>query len=302
MNLVQQMEEESDCIEAYYKEYVECRSEFKIFLFFEGKDDYNYYWCRLSPFIGEHDYKKIDCKGKEKVIQLYDMIETKASNINDEIKLFFVDKDYDMMHTLPDNIYVTPVYSIENFYVSDNAFKNLLIGVWGLSGKLSYEDESDFSKALNYLITSRDALINSMIYANAWYSLQRKKTRIEHPVPKLSEIKEYDKIKNIVKKSDLEDKVPNYIEVTEEEIEEEIQYLMQAPVQNIRGKYFVQTIPKHIMYIFNESNKKCGKGIFLKKHKVNIQVCEGSMVSVLCGYADVPKGLITYISSRLGII
>lgn len=302
MGLVEQMEDESDCIETFYKEYVECRSEIKIFLFFEGKDDYNYYWCRLSPFIGSHDYKKIDCNGKKKVIELYQMIEKKSSKINDEIKLFFVDRDFDSTITLPNDIYVTPSYSIENFYVSDSAFRNLLTGVWGLSGKLSPEDESDFEKALNYLIEKRDEIINSMSYTNAWYSLQRKRTRREEPVPKLSEIKEFDKIKNITNKSDLEDRVPNYIDVTEEEIQEELSCLMQAPVQNLRGKYFEQTIPKHIMYIFRESNKKRGTGIFLKKHKVNFQVCEGSMVTVLCGYADVPQCLAKYISSRLGIL
>lgn len=50
MNL-RQMEEESDCIETIFQSYITLKSTCTVFLFFEGKDDFKYYWCRLSPFV-----------------------------------------------------------------------------------------------------------------------------------------------------------------------------------------------------------------------------------------------------------
>ena len=51
MNL-KQMEKESDCIETIFQSYITLKSTRTVFLFFEGKDDFKYYWCRLAPFIG----------------------------------------------------------------------------------------------------------------------------------------------------------------------------------------------------------------------------------------------------------
>ena len=74
MGLIQKMEEESDCIETIFQSYVALRSTCTIFLFFEGKDDFKYYWGRLSGFIGQQSYETYVCRSKKNVLQLYDMI------------------------------------------------------------------------------------------------------------------------------------------------------------------------------------------------------------------------------------
>ena len=63
MNL-RQMEEESDCIETIFQSYITLKSTCTVFLFFEGKDDFKYYWCRLSPFVGEQNYETYICRRK----------------------------------------------------------------------------------------------------------------------------------------------------------------------------------------------------------------------------------------------
>lgn len=64
MNL-KQMEKESDCIETIFQSYITLKSTRTVFLFFEGKDDFKYYWCRLAPFIGEQGYEHIYAEVKE---------------------------------------------------------------------------------------------------------------------------------------------------------------------------------------------------------------------------------------------
>ena len=84
MSILQKMEEECNCVEVIFQDYIQSRSTNEIFLFFEGIDDYKYYWCRLSPFVGTKSYKKYDCNGKNNVITIYEMINTKAEKKQNE--------------------------------------------------------------------------------------------------------------------------------------------------------------------------------------------------------------------------
>lgn len=298
MGLKQKMEEESDCIEAIFQSYISLRSTHKIFLFFEGKDDFKYYWCRLSPFIGTQNYEKYVCNNKSNVLRIHDMIYTKTKRKKEEKLCYFVDRDFEKeMPAYPD-IYVTPTYSIENLYVSDNAIKNMLKGEWGLSGEMAEEDKRDFDIAFNYLIDKRTEIIESIIYANAWYSLQYNKSKDKPPFPKLTAIKEVHTIKDIRNKEELQNLVTNSVVVSDGEIEEEIQYLMEHPEVRIRGKYFEQTMPHYIRKVFEDSNKRKNRVMFSKRRYVNINVGEDNMISVLSQYADVPEDLMSYIIGK----
>ena len=121
MGLIQKMEEESDCIETIFQSYVALRSTCTIFLFFEGKDDFKYYWGRLSGFIGQQSYETYVCRSKKNVLQLYDMIHNQTQQKKNEKICYFVDNDFEKGSLQNQDIYVTPTYSIENLYVSCNA-------------------------------------------------------------------------------------------------------------------------------------------------------------------------------------
>ena len=301
MGLIQTMEEESECTEAIYQDYIGARSTHDVFLFFEGKDDYKYYWSHLSPFVGSRKYKKYVCQCKDNVISVFDMISNQSRRKNNESICCFVDRDFDKDIQLPDEIYVTPTYAIENLYVSDRAIENMLLGEWGLSSEMEEDDKRDFEMAINYLCDKRNEIIESLLYSNAWYSLQHNKSKGNPPYPKLSAIKEYSKVKGIRDKELLQSLVPNAVIVSEEEISGEMDYLREKPVERIRGKYFEQSMPYHFRIVFQNSNQKDGGEMFSKKRKVNINVGEDNMVSVLSAYADVPQDLIAYIAGRFGI-
>lgn len=300
MELLKQMEEECDCVEVIFQDYIQSRNTKEIFLFFEGKDDYKYYWCRLSPYIREKLYKKYDCNCKRNVLIIYEMIKTKTQKREQEKILYFIDKDFDKQNTIPEDIYMLPTYAIENLYVSEKAIENMIIGEFGFSGEMDVEDKNDLNIAVKYLVTKRNEIIESMIYANAWYSLQKNKVN-KPPYPKLSAIKEYCTIKNINDKAILQSLVPNSIPVSDVEMEKEINYLREKPHERLRGKYFEQTMPHYIMKVFEDSNKKANRKIFSKRRKVNLNIGVDNMVSVLSNYADVPNDLLPYIVKRLQV-
>lgn len=299
MELIQMMEEECSCTEVIFQDYVQSRKTYGIFVFFEGKDDYKYYWCRISPFIGGRACKTYVCNCKENVAIVHEMICTKTKRKADERTLYFADNDFEKDNNLSQDIYVTPTYSIENLYVSDNAIRNMIIGEFGLSGEMNDTDRNDFEKAVSYLVSKRDDIITSMLYANAWYSLQYNKSKNSQHYPRLSAVKEYSTICNVVDKEYLKSIVPHSLEVSEEELQKEIQYLMENPVERLRGKYFEQTMPKYIMKVFQDSNKKDDRELFSKRRRVCINVGVDNMIAVLTNYADVPSGLIRYIMDRL---
>lgn len=300
MSLLTDMENECECIEAFYQEYIQNKHSDIIFLYFEGKDDYKYYLGKLSTYRNGREIRKYDCNGKQKVVELHNMISKHSIRTTKGVTLFFVDKDYDVNNDFSEDIYVTPTYAIENFYISDSAFKNFLIGEWGLSSNMNDSDRDDFEKALNYFRTERTRIIESMIYANAWYSLQKKKSKGKKNPPKLSAIKEYKNIKDIRDKNILHGMVPFAIAVSEEEIVQEIDYLNEAPVERIRGKYFEQTMYKVFEKIIQEGNKSV-QTEFNRKHSINLNVGKDNMISILSNYADVPNCLAKYIYKRLGI-
>lgn len=301
MSLLHQMDEECDCIEVIFQNYIQTRSTVDIFLFFEGKDDYKYYCIRIEPFLNGKVPKQYVCQKKDNVIELHDMIKRQTKSKPTEKLLFFVDKDFDRNTTINNDIYITPTYSIENFYISDAAIKRILIGEWGLSSEMQDIDKEDFEAAFNYLKSKRDVIVDSMIYANAWYSLQKRKTKDGGICPRLSAIKEYTSIKGIHKIENLEELVDNAIPVSPKELTAEINRLKKIPEKNLRGKYFEQTMPYYFMNVFSDSNKKSNRFLLSKRRKVNICIGKDNMVSILSQYADVPSCLVEYITKRLGL-
>lgn len=300
--MIDYMESEADCVETIFQDYVVSRASNKIYLFFEGKDDCNYYFARLAPFIGSSPWKQYICKSKKNVLWISKKILDSTEKKQDEVLCYFVDNDFEKEKNTPDYIYVTPVYSIENFYVSDRAIENMITGIMGFSGEMDESDMLDYQDAVNFLICKRNIIIEEMLFSNAWYSLQHNKGKNKLDKPNLSALKEYSAIKNIQDKTILQGLTRNYVDVSDEELNEEIEFLKADPVKRLRGKYFEQTMPQHIMYLFQDSNKKSGRDIFRKKRKVTANINSENMILSLSNYAEVPDNLVRYLKQRFGFL
>ena len=304
MSLRDKMSEEAECVEAIFLSYTLTKSSQKIFLFFEGIDDFKYYCPRISFVCNDKKYKKYDCNCKKNVLRIHSMITNQTVKDNKSITMFFVDKDYDDNSNIDNDIYITPTYSIENLYFTDWAIENMIRAEMGLS-EHSKDDENDFNVAYNYVINFRDKIIKDILYGNACYSLQIKKLHeIDGVKPNLSAIKRYDDIANISEFKDIKGKIKNYIEVSDDEIEEEYERLKSDAIRYIRGKYMLEKMSKCIQKIEEESNKGANheRHWFSKKRRMRLNTSESTLISDLSNYAETPRCLINYIQERCSVI
>lgn len=296
MGLLDVMENESDCIESIFQSYISSKSKKDIFLFFEGKDDFKYYVSRVSSHIGNKEYGVFHCNCKMNVLTIQKMIANQTVIQDDKKNLYFIDRDYDDNEDIPDSIYITSSYSIENYYFTDSAIKRMLIGVVGFSEE-SKEDSLDFKNVFNHIVNKRNEIIKEIIYANAWYSLQIKKSKDCEKFPQMTPLKEYSVIKNLKQICDFESLVKDSIETTEWEMNNAIAVLKTNPVNEIRGKYFTQALTPIFKNIFQDAGKKHNRELFSKKRKIHLNLSD--IICELSAYADTPPGLISYIKRRL---
>lgn len=299
MNLQASMEKESDCLESIFQSCVISKDKKEVFLFFEGKDDYKYYVSRLSQYINNKEHAIYICECKNNVLKICDMINKQSSLVNNNKLLYFIDSDYNKNINISSDIYITSSYSIENYYFTDTAIKRMLIAICGISEEKE-DDKKDLENVLNFFKSKLNVIVDEIIFANAWYSLQVKNTEHLLNYPNLSKINEYNIIKNINKTEVLSELVENSIELKESEIVKEINRLKEKPIERIRGKYFLQALTPILKGILQDAGKKDSKReIFLKKRKIHLNLSD--ILCELSAYADTPEALYNYIEKRLSL-
>lgn len=296
MFLLEDMDKESECVEAIFQSYIVSKRKKDIFLFFEGKDDFKYYAGRISMYISDKEYGVFHCNCKTNVLKVHEMIYTQTDDRNNKRNLYFVDCDYDNNENIPNSIYITSSYSIENYYFTDSAIKKILIGIIGLSEE-NVDDKTDFDNIFKYMTDNRNKIIDEIIFANAWYSLQIKKSGKNGKFPDMAHIKEYKDIKNVKDISKLEDLVKDSIHITENEMTKEIERIKLNPVSNVRGKYLIQALTPVLRDLLCDAGKKSDRNHFLKKRKIHTNLPD--VLGDLSTYADTPIELISYLKEML---
>lgn len=299
MNLIEKMDEESECPETIFKEVIEKKRKYCVLAFYEGDDDANYYESRISVFIGTNTSFPFKCKGKKNVLVIHDLLKSNNIDLSHNKTLFFVDHDFEKNKIYPEDVYVTPCYAIENLYFTDNAFEKILHGFYKIES-LTTEDDIDFNNALNYLKRQRDEYIKEMLFSNAFYSLQIDKKEKTGQAIDLSPIKNFNDIKGITNISELETKIKHPFGLKTKEIKAEMAYLSTDPTKLLRGKYFEQAMIndfKQLVEFCNNPNKS--NGLFLKKRKNKTQLCEDNLLIVFSAFADTPTCLSKYLQKNL---
>lgn len=152
-----------------YTKFIKNREFFnkKIFCFFEGEDR-KYYYVRIKKYskISEDNIISYSCNGKEQVLKLYDMLKKEYRDVE---KMFFIDKDFDEIKAQKE-LYITPCYSIENHYVTNEAFSNILRCEFGMN-----DIDSDFKKCLHDFKNRKKTFNEEIKKLNAWLYYQKLK-------------------------------------------------------------------------------------------------------------------------------
>ena len=130
----------------------------RYFVFYEGKDR-QYYDCRIQQFA--ENFNTYEVGGKSKVLELVNKF-THEEGYKLKNKLFFIDKDYGH-HQVNSDIYMTPKYAVENFYVSHTAIERILKTHFGIN-----EDDPEFSMVLDFFNERYKEFIQHLTDMNLW--------------------------------------------------------------------------------------------------------------------------------------
>jgi hypothetical protein len=166
-NIVDVLREEaiSDCV-AYTEFMLKYKKgEDVLHSFFEGYEDPTYYSIRINTLSSINKYNKYICGGKDDVLKVRNLI--KSNTAYSIVKTgFFIDKDFDNQ-TYPSDVYVTPTYSIENFYCTYEAVQEILDSVFHIK-----TDSQDNAKCIGAYERLLNEFNNKTIFFNAWLACQ----------------------------------------------------------------------------------------------------------------------------------
>ncbi len=135
-----------------------------LFCFFEGKDN-PYYVPRIKRIT--EFYQPIKCGGRDSILKVHKLILNHKEYDNYK-KAFFIDKDFNQpLAQLNPPIFETPYYSIENFYVSVDVFKEILVNEFNLS---EFNDSNIFESCLSLYQQRQNEFHDAVCLFNSWYA------------------------------------------------------------------------------------------------------------------------------------
>lgn len=261
------------------------------------------YYSGIISVTANLQWTSIRCKGKEKVLEIQNYIKG-TSNYDDYAKRYFVDCDFDDNSALDDEIYVTPTYSIENFYVSEDCMRKILETEYEIDPVV---DEELFNKTMGHYKTKRDEFNQAVLEFNAWYACLHENPLWNHKNVSLSasfpKVLLNYKIENPIEQSytiaDIEVMYPNAIRLEQNVIDAKKMYLSENLCMRLRGKYEIEFVYRYIQFL----NKDAGtnKREYTKKKKNYTFSLDGA-VTAMSQYADVPEGLKYYIKEGKRLI
>jgi hypothetical protein len=300
MLYIDQLRKSRDKPQVAYQEFVLHAEKGKdgLFCFFEGKDN-AYYVQRIKRFTD--NYHPIKCGGRDKVLDVYRLI-TIHSEYDKYKKAFFVDRDFN--EPLPPRnppIFETPCYSIENFYVSLDVFKEILINELHLS---EVRDEA-FQVCIRLFTDRQKEFHEATALFNAWYACLveiRNKTgnqtgvNLDDKLPKdfldftldsVSAKYDFEKIKQTF---------PKASEVSEDTLNTKLaEFTNCDQCKFFRGKYEMLFVVTMIELILQDSSHP-------KKYieqKINFafgqKLSNEQAISIFSAYAETPETLNDYL-------
>ena len=284
-----------------------------LFCFFEGKDN-AYYVPRIRRFT--ESYHPIKCGGREKVLEVYKIIVNRPE-YNRYKKAFFIDRDFNpsLSATVPP-IFETPCYSIENFYVSVNVFKDILTNEFHVS---EVSDQPRFQDCLALYTKRQEEFHEAIRLFNTWYACLvdiKNETGKEAgaTLGELSIFKGKDKeggkkylkfidftLQLVSPDYDFEKIKATFPEATDVPMEmllgKHEQFKNCDACKVFRGKFEMQFLVKFIQLLIHDS--LTAKTVV--KSKINFAFGDASSmnneqaINIFEGYADTPHSLIDYL-------
>lgn len=279
---------------AFHKFVILCKGrENDLFCFFEGRD--SQYYCNRIKSITNRKYHPISCGNKKTVLDTYDWI-SRQSTYNKYLKAFFVDRDFDPLQS-KENLYETPCYSIENFYVNEECLSEILKNEFGLT-----EADFEFSQIIELFRNEIASYNQSTVLFNAWYAALKEKkfkeklkttgVNLDDKLPKDFICLKIGSINSNYDLNKIKEFFPNAIEVSEEEvITKQNELLNGSTSEKLRGKFQLTFYCEFLRFIIEDANKR--QVILKRKTKFNVD--KANIFTQLSQYAITPPCLVKFL-------
>lgn len=298
---IEELRKSRDKAQVAYHEFVLHTRQGKdgLFCFFEGKDN-PYYIPRIKRFTDK--YHPIRCNGRDQVLESYRLIII-HSEYDKYKKAFFIDRDFNQpLQPCNPPIFETPCYSIENFYVSADAFKEILKNKFYLS-----EVSDDFVICLMLYMERQKEFHRAMILFNAWYAclIEIRNATGNKTGADLRKINIFQKgfidftSESISAKYDfakIKETFPDAIDVSENVLNAKIAEFTNCDHCKVfRGKYEMYFLIRIIELILQDS--KNDKKHIKKKIKFDFgeRLSNEQAMDIFSAYAETPESLNDYL-------
>jgi len=269
----------------------ESESDNYIYCFFEGDDDPKYYNSRIEN-ITKKEVSYFICNKKKEVLKTLKAFELKEEQ---GLLAFFIDKDFDDFLGVSynyENLYTTPCYAIENFYIDINVFKKILKielkineenELYDKYIKLYKDRQKEFHEILleiNSSLILYHYLKNEKNYkGNITYSdIEIDKTVVNISLDEVHKKNNSSLLKQIRKFMDSN--------IQEEEYKEFKLKLGQKPNCNFRGKFEIQFLNKFLNLLQN-------------KLDTSFKTNEANIISSLSQYAETDENLEIFLNKLI---
>ena len=314
MSRVQEMQEQGSSYSVKFTEMTRIYTQDNSILIciFEGKDE-KYYANSLNTIKGQGRWSGINTGsgvnkgGRLAVLKLAETIDKHPiySKVN---YAGFIDRDYEdwFENPNPNKIYVTPCYSIENLYATENCFRQIMSSEFEITE--FNENSNDFKKCLDMFNARLSDFINGTEVFNIWAKAHRIMTIDDATTRKLN-IGNVD-TKDIVK-IDIDCCVTLYDKNDPSSVFKDSsgfsfsESALQRAANSFedvdkayffRGKQQIDFMRELLLKLKIDRNSK-NPTFFSKKGKVCLNLSKDNIISELSQYADTPECLIDFIKA-----
>lgn len=290
----QQMREERTVFEAVYMKLIGDKKYYTThaFCFYEGEDGKYYNWRIKQKIV---DIITYSVENKNGVLNLLKLVR-RTQSLDNVCMMFFVDRDYDEIELpIDEDLYITPCYSIENFYIHKECLKEILQSEFNIN-----PTDSDCAQCISIFELREKEFNDLMLDFNSLVYLRTLKNIPNSKCPfnniKTSQIAEVtlESAKISAKYSKTIKKIKDALEATEEEITGAKRALKERGKYswNFRGK---NQLDFFIVYIEELKKKnKAGDFFSFKHHCVDVDL-RNNRLSQLSQYAITPPCLNKFI-------
>lgn len=249
--------------------------------------------CRKEPV-------EIECNGKASVIAANKFIEEKDDS-KKYVKRYFVDRDFDSNDTLPNSIFVTDGYAIENYYLSERCVSCILETEFKMS-KVEHQD--NHNKCMALFRQEHNKFFEGTLLLNAWYSSlyndpnwKRSEVSLDISFPNEWINLKIGEIAHSYTLEDIENKFNKAPKIEEGIIMKRRDALRALGPFMSRGKFEIQFLFEFLSFIQNEPKKNRVYSVA----SCSLPFRQNTMISTFSQYADVTESLYRYIEKGVRI-